>query len=177
MPKRKTMTIIDAIKDPHVFGSLPAFQSLDTWVSWLSWLKAVYALPMTAEELAIYQQCTGRHLPPLKPPSELYSVVGRRGGKSFVSSLTACFIACFSDFKQYLNAGERAALLVLARDRDQARIVFDYVSGILHAVPCLADMIGPERADEIELKNSVNIMVKTSDYRAIRGHSCCCHFG
>ena len=101
--------------------------------------------------------------------SEIYTIVGRRGGKSFISSLTAVYIACFSSFKHYLNTGERAAILVLARDRDQAKIVFNYVSGILHAVAALNAMIAVERADEIELDNDVIIMVKTSDFRAIRG--------
>jgi Phage Terminase len=131
--------------------------------------KAVFALPMDDSELAIYRQCTGRTQPPVKQPSEIYTIVGRRGGKSFISSLTAVFIACFSSFKQYLNAGEKAAILVLARDRDQAKIVFSYVSGILRALPPLAAMIAVERADEIELDNGVVIMVKTSDFRAIRG--------
>jgi hypothetical protein len=170
MKKRtKTFNIIDAINDKDVFGSLPAFSRLDTWASWLTWLKSVFAIPMTADELAIYQKCTGREAPPAKPPAEIFTVVGRRGGKSFISSLTACFIACFSNFKRYLNAGERAAILILARDRDQAKIVFNYVSGILHAVPPLEAMIAVERADEIELDNGVVIMVKTSDFRAIRG--------
>jgi hypothetical protein len=57
----------------------------------------------------------------------------------------------------------------LARDRDQAKIVFSYVAGLLRAIPPLYDMIEVERADEIELNNGVVIMVKTSDYRAIRG--------
>ena len=170
MNKRpKPVTIVDAIAHKQLFGSLPAFSGLDTWASWLTWLKAIYALPMDENELSIYRQCTSRHEPPRIPPSEIFTVVGRRGGKSFISSLTACFIACFSSFKQYLNAGERAAILVLARDRDQARIVFNYVSGILHAVPPLEAMIAVERADEIELDNDVIIMVKTSDFRAIRG--------
>jgi phage terminase large subunit-like protein len=60
-------------------------------------------------------------------------------------------------------------ILVLARDRDQAKIVFNYVRGLLRAVPPLYDMIEAERIDEIELNNDVTIMVKTSDYRAIRG--------
>jgi hypothetical protein len=165
----KTTTIIDAIKHKQLLGSLDAFKSLDSWQSWLVWLKAVFALPMTDSELQTFRQCTGRQNPPTKEPSELYSIVGRRGGKSFISSLTAVFIACFSSFKQYLNAGEKAAILVLARDRDQAKIVFSYVSGILHAVQPLANMIVVERADEIELDNGVIIMVKTSDFRAIRG--------
>jgi Phage Terminase len=124
---------------------------------------------MDDSELAIYRQCTGRTQPPVKQPSEIYTIVGRRGGKSFISSLTAVFIACFSSFKQYLNAGEKAAILILARDRDQAKIVFSYVSGILRAITPLAAMIAVERADEIELDNGVIIMVKTSDFRAIRG--------
>src|SRR5262249_48431929 len=166
---KKQMTIIDAIKDKDTFGNLPAFSNLDTWTSWLAWLQAIYALPMNDGELATYRQCTGRTQPPATQPSEIFTICGRRGGKSFISSLTACFIACFSSFKQYLNAGEKAAILVLARDRDQAKIVFSYVSGILHAIPALSAMIDVERADEIELSNDVIIMVKTSDFRAIRG--------
>jgi hypothetical protein len=165
----KTTTIVDAIHHKQLFGSLPAFSSLDTWASWLTWLKAIYALPMSPDEFAIYQKCTGRPNAPRTSPSEIFTVVGRRGGKSFISSLTACFIACFSDFRKHLNAGERAAILILARDRDQAKIVFNYVSGILHAIPPLNAMIAVERADEIELDNDVIIMVKTSDFRAIRG--------
>src|SRR5262245_49866643 len=170
MNKRtKQFTIIDAIKDKRVFGGLPAFAGLDTWTSWLTWLKAIFALPMDPDELPIYQQATGRTQPPTTQPSEIFTICGRRGGKSFISSLTAVFIACFSSFKQYLNAGEKAAVVILARDLDQAKIVFSYVSGILHAVQPLSAMIDVERADEIELNNGVIVMVKTSDFRAIRG--------
>src|SRR4030095_6098068 len=169
MTKAKRFNIIQAIHHPDLFGSLPALHSLQTWASWITWLKSVFALPMDENELSIYRQCTGRTQPPTKQPSEIYTVVGRRGGKSFISSLTAVFIACFSLFKQYLNAGEKAAIIILARDRDQAKIVFSYVSGILHAVPALAAMIEVERADEIELDNGVIIMVKTSDFTALRG--------
>jgi hypothetical protein len=163
MPAKHTKpTIIDAIRHKQLFGTLPAFSSLDTWASWLTWLKAIYALPMDESELAIYQQCTGRTQPPATQPSEIFTICGRRGGKSFISSLTAVFIACFSSFKSYLNAGERAAILVLARDRDQAGVVFDYVSGIIHAVAPLEATIEVERADEIELDNNVTILVKTA---------------
>ena len=178
MPDKRPVTIIDAIRHRQLFGSLPAFSSLDNLgLVGLHGSKLCLPLPMDEQR--------ARHLPPVhgqeragqaKQPSEIYTIVGRRGGKSFISSLTAVFIACFSSFRQYLNAGERAAILVLARDRDQAKIVFSYVSGILHAVPPLAAMIAVERADEIELDNGVIIMVKTSDFRAIRGlDRCRCH--
>src|SRR5215472_17449356 len=144
---KKAFTIIEAIQHKDVFDSLPAFSSLDSWQGWLVWLKSVFALPMDESEQAIYRQCTGRTQLPAKHPSEIYTIVGRRGGKSFISSLTAVFIACFSSFRKYLNAVEKAAILVLARDRDQPKIVFSYVSGILHAVPALEAMIDVERAD------------------------------
>lgn len=165
----KTVTIIDAILHRQLLGSLPAFKNLSTWAGWLVWLKAAFALPMNDEELAIYRQCTGRNAAPEKEPSETYTIVGRRGGKSLVSALTAVFVACFRQYRQYLNAGEQAVVLVLARDRDQAKIVFRYIKGILSAVSPLAQMIVNEKADEIELDNGVTIMVKTSDFRAIRG--------
>jgi hypothetical protein len=171
MTKRsiKSPTIIDVIRNRHLFGSLPAFQSLATWQAWGTWLKAVFAIAMTAEELSIYRQSTARTEPPSTQPTEVYSIVGRRGGKSFISALTAVFVACFREYRQYLNAGEQAVVLVLARDRDQARIVFRYIKGILSAIQPLYAMVVNETADEIELDNGVTLMVKTSDFRAIRG--------
>jgi hypothetical protein len=52
------MNIITAIHDKHLFK--PLFRDLKTWSSWIVFLKALFALPMTGEELALYQQCTGR---------------------------------------------------------------------------------------------------------------------
>jgi len=75
---KKTFTIIDAIEDTRVFGSLPAFFSLDSWTAWLTWLKAIYALPIDDNELAIYQQSTGRTQPPATQPSEIFTICGRR---------------------------------------------------------------------------------------------------
>jgi hypothetical protein len=59
-------------------------------------------------------------------------------------------VACFGSYKRYLNAGEKAVILVLARDRDQAKIVFSYVAGLLRAIPPLHDMIEVERADRAQ---------------------------
>jgi hypothetical protein len=83
----KPVTIIDAIRHKQLLGSLPAFSSLETWQSWLVWLKAIHALPMDDNELEVYKQCTGRTAPPQVPPTEIFTICGRRGGKSFISSL------------------------------------------------------------------------------------------
>ena len=162
----KQFSIIEAIQHKSLFGGMSAFSDLATWIPWIVWLKALHALPMDDNELAIYQRCTGRKQPPRKPPSEVYCIVGRRGGKSFITSLAAVFAGAFSDPRPYLNAGERAIVLTLARDRDQTRIIFNYISGINHAVPAINAMVVTERSDEIELDNDTTFTVKTSDYRA-----------
>ena len=121
---KSQLDIIDRIGSKHYFGALPAFRNLTTWQSWITWLKAVFALPMDGAELDIFQRCSGRQNPPVTEPTEAYTIVGRRGGKSFISALTAVHVACFRDYRPFLNAGETAVVLILARDRDQAKIVF-----------------------------------------------------
>jgi hypothetical protein len=39
-------------------------------------------------------------------------VSGRRSGKSFISSVVATYLACFSNYGKQLTAGERAVILV-----------------------------------------------------------------
>jgi hypothetical protein len=67
---KKTFTIIDAIHNKDVFGSLQAFSSLDSWQGWTVWLKSVFALQMDDSELAIYRKCTGRTEPPANSRGE-----------------------------------------------------------------------------------------------------------
>jgi len=170
---RKRVDIIQAIRNPKLFGSL--FQSLDTWSAWLVWLKAVFGLPMDDAELELYRKCTGRITFQRENKfKESYAIVGRRGGKSRIVSFAAVFIACFHDFKKYLAPGEKGMVLVLARDRDQAKVVFGYVSAILNEIPALKQMIARQIADELELNNGITIAVKTSDYRAVRGVTIVC---
>ena len=58
-------------------------------------------------------------------------------------------------------------LLTLSRDREQNKVVFNYIRDIL-GVPALNQMFIACLADEIELSNEITIAVKTSDYRAVR---------
>jgi hypothetical protein len=61
-------------------------------------------------ELAIYRLCTAGENPPTVAPSEVYMVSGRRSGKSFISSVVATYLACFSNYAKHLTAGERAVI-------------------------------------------------------------------
>src|SRR5262249_62104850 len=142
----KKIDIIQAIRNPKLFGSM--FKSLDSWQAWIVWLKAVFGLPMDENEAELFQRCTGRKLPKtlleVSGFKESYAVVGRRGGKSRIVSFAGVFIACFYDFSKYLAPGETGMVLILARDRDQAKVVFGYVSAILNTVGALQQMIEHE---------------------------------
>jgi hypothetical protein len=168
---KKKPDIIEAIRHPKIFK--PLLGDLSTWHSWIVWLKSVFGLLMDAAELELYRKCTGRTEPP-QGFKECYAIVGRRGGKSRIVSFAAVFIACFHDFKKYLAPGETGMVLILARDREQAKVVFGYASAILNEVPALQQMIERETADEIELTNGITIAVKTSDYRGVRGVTIVC---
>jgi hypothetical protein len=171
----KRIDIVQAIKNPKLFGSL--FKDLSTWSSWMVFLKAVFGLEMDEGERDLYQRCTGRNSVHAEPNSgfkESYAIVGRRGGKSRIVAFAAVFIACFNDFRKYLAAGERGMCLILARDREQAKVVFGYIAGIIDAVAALKQMVSRQTADEIELNNGITIAVKTSDFRAVRGVTIVC---
>jgi len=170
----KRPDIITAIQNKKLFGSLPRFRSLDTWIAWLVVLKAIFGLELSPDEMVIFQRHTGRICPPLGGSKETYLIIGRRGGKSFISALITCFVSCFTDFSRFITVGETLAVMCLARDKEQARIVFKYVKAILHHVPVLGAMIVAERADEIELSTGVTIMVKASDFGGVRGPTIAC---
>jgi hypothetical protein len=161
------MTIIEATQDQHLFA--PLFRDPATWQAWVVWLKAVFALPMTTEEVELYKRCTGRTIPPDQESTEVYTVCGRRSGKSFIASLTAVYLACFRDYMPYLSPGERAVVWLLARDRSQAGVVFRYISGLFRVSPLLEQMIEKEGAEVLDLVNRVSILVGTSSYRSVRG--------
>jgi hypothetical protein len=96
---RHRLTILDAIADEKLF--LP-WMHRATWATWRVVLSALFALPMTSEQLAIYQAHTGRAAPPTEQVKEAWLVCGRRAGKSFVLALIAAYLAAFFDYRKYL---------------------------------------------------------------------------
>ena len=122
------MHILNALDDSKVFG--PFFKG-DSWSAWRVFLAALFALPMTAEQTAIYQQHTGRSTPPSQASNEAWLVCGRRSGKSFMLATIAVFLAAFKDWRPFLGPGERGTIMVIAADKRQARTIMRYVTGLL----------------------------------------------
>jgi hypothetical protein len=163
------MNIVDAINDPNLFGRW--FKDAESWSAWLAFLSALFGLPMSAEQMAIFASCTGRKVAPITAFGEATLIIGRRGGKSFVLAVIAVFLACFRSYTQYLGPGERATVLVVAADRRQARVIFRYVRGLIAANPMLAKKIERETSESIDLSNSVTIEVGTASHRSVRGYA------
>jgi hypothetical protein len=98
--ERHHTTILDAVDDPHLFGE--HFKDGSTWAAWRVFLAALFGLPMTKAQLAIYQKHTGRNKPPSEPLHEAWLICGRRAGKSFILALIAVYLACFKDWRSML---------------------------------------------------------------------------
>jgi hypothetical protein len=162
------MKITKAISDPKVFG--PFFKG-PSWTAWVAFLTALFALPLTAEQLEIYRKHTGRTEPPSEPLHEAWLCIGRRGGKSFILAVIAVFLACFMDWRPLLGPGEVATIMIIARDRRQARVIKRFVSGLLHEVPMLRGTIEDEAAETITLKNRICIEIHTASFRSTRGYT------
>ena len=156
------MNILRALEDEQVFA--PFFRG-ETWGAWRVFLAALFALPLTAEQLATYQRHTGRSTPPAQPSHEAWLVCGRRSGKSFVLAAVAVFLAAFRDWRPFLGPGERGTIMVIAADRRQARVIMRYVTGPA-AIGAHAGAVDRERdAGAYWPAQSRHIEVHTASFR------------
>ena len=162
------MNLLEALDDEQLFKSRMAGPS---WDGWRTALAALFGLPLDPAGLDLFRRCTGRQTAPTSQVSEFWAIIGRRGGKTFVLSLVAVWIAAFRDFRPYRQEGELVTVLLVAADRTQSRSAFNFIRGLLRGVPMLRRQIVRETADEIELANGVLIEVATNSYRTIRGRT------
>jgi hypothetical protein len=52
------MNIIEAAADPHLFARW--FRDRETWQAWFVFLRALFGLPMSENDRALYERCTDR---------------------------------------------------------------------------------------------------------------------
>jgi hypothetical protein len=163
------VTLLEALRDPNLFGR---FFKGASWAKWKVFLAALIAsAPQGADDLAVFQTCTSRTTWPTSAFAEAVLIVGRRGGKSRTLALLAVYLACFKDYEPYLAPGEVATIAVLAANRSQARVIFRFVLGLLKAVPLLESLIVRHDTESIVLSNRVVIEIATASFRTSRGYS------
>jgi phage terminase large subunit-like protein len=158
-------TVLRAMDHPQLFGRW--FKG-ESWDPWRVFLAALFGLPMSPEPAAFYQQCTGRSKPPETASTEAWVIAGRRAGKSAILAFIACYLACFRDYAPYLQIGERATIRIMSADRDQARVIFRYLTGFMSEIPLLAKLVAKQTSEQIELINSVSIEIGTASFRSAR---------
>jgi len=171
LAKLHGLSILDALDEPALFGA--AIRDHASWEPWRAFLAAMFGLPLLyPHEKELFRVCTGRAEPPNAPVRNVWLICGRRAGKSFCMALVAAYLAVFRNWTPKLSPGERAVVLLVAADREQAKILHRYIAGIL-SVPLLRSLLDNVSADSIELKGRVVIEVVTRSYRAVRGRSVC----
>ncbi len=163
------MNIIESMRSREIFRN--SFEDLRTWGAWEVYLKALFGLEMSAEEGKIYQEHTGNRPRPGKAKQISYVLSGRRSGKSKISSLLACYIATSRDWSKVLSPGEQGYIFLIANDKEQAKILKRYISGILERSPRLKSLIKKNLTWEIQLNNGITIAVRTKNFRTLRGYS------
>jgi hypothetical protein len=165
------LSIIDFVDHDQLLG--PHFEG-PSWDRWRAVLRAAAALPMSQRDCELFAEVAGNRSPPTRRVNELVCAVGRGGGKDSIASAIATHIAATGDFSR-LRAGEKATVLLLACDRDQASIAFNYIRGYFETVPVLTRLLAGRISDDtITLRNGAQIIVGTNTLRAPRGRTFCC---
>jgi hypothetical protein len=164
---RPPRDILDAMTSPTWWG--PWFTDGD-WSAWRAFLAAAFGLPLPEHAGEVLRSCTGLQAAPEARAREVYAIVGRRGGKTKILSLCAAYLAAFVDWRPYLSRGERANVLLVAKDRVQAGIAFQFILSFFLDHPRLKALVdGEPHQDAIVLRNQVTIRVASASFRGLRG--------
>jgi hypothetical protein len=157
-------TIIDAIADPRLFGACEAFRGgLGSWRAWLTFLRAVYGLPMDADDLGLFERHTGRQTPRPGGYVEAVAVVGRQSGKSQIAAAICAYEALRS------KSRGAYALLVAQDERGVKRTLFGYVREPFAASAVFSRELAKETADTLTLRSGVSLGCYPCRPAALRG--------
>lgn len=166
------MSIMGAINDPRIFGKHFA-KDPGSWAAWFAFLRTLFGEPLDDDDLAVFRECTSRQ-EPHGPYKQATLCCGRRGGKSYIMALIAVYLAAFRDYRPYLAAGERAMIVIVCPDRDQAQNLLRFIEGMFEESKVLSKLIEHQTRDTFELNTRVTISVMTASYKTIRGYTIAC---
>jgi hypothetical protein len=159
------VTILDALRDPHLFGALLPFRDLASWQAWLTFLSAVYGLPMCESQIATFRAHTGRSAPRPSGYSEAVAIVGRQSGKTRIAATLAVFEAITAPSDQ----AETYALLVSQDHRAALRTLLKYAIAPFDFVPMFTASVVSRVADTLSLTNGLSIAAYPCRPAAVRG--------
>jgi hypothetical protein len=168
MPKApQTFSIIGAMESQALFQR---WYSGPSWSGWKTILRAAYNLPMDDRDREFLRSVADREAPGQRV-KELWVAAGRRSGKDSVASLCAAFAAATFNQGHLLRPGERALILCLASDRQQAKICLEYCRSLFTSTPMLRKLITRETQLGFELSNGCDVEIGTTSHRSVRGRA------
>jgi hypothetical protein len=127
-------------------------------------------LPPGAGAGDIYEACTGRTTWPSVQARLVSLIVGRRGGKSYITAIIGIYLACCRTYR--LKLGTKGMVMILARDKEQAGVIRGYILAFLKAIEPLAMMLADTPNQKlIELKNGLTIEVRAVSEGGTRGYT------
>jgi hypothetical protein len=154
-----------SLDDPNLLGNcLPG----PSWKPWRTFLIGCMGEPLDDAERAIWKAITGREREPEHRCEEVIGIVGRRGGKSRATATLAGYIAGCCDHPA-LVPGERGQVMCVAADTEQAGVLLNYIEATFRTSPLLRQLVETRTQRMIKLTNRVDIAVRASDYRRVRG--------
>lgn len=131
--------------------------------------RAAANLQKNASTLEIFQGCTGRLNWPMTRAKIVSLIVGRRGGKSYITAIIGIFLATR---KYKLKLGTKGMVMILARDREQAGVIRGYILAFLRVLDELREQFADDPTQKlIELKNGITIEVRAAGEAGTRGYT------
>jgi hypothetical protein len=168
-PDLASFTILQAMSEPRLWRGW--FRNPESWGAWRAFLSVLFGLPLSADDLDLFRRCTGRSVAPEGGFTEAWLIVGRRGGKSRILALIACYLAIFRDWSRYLSPGETGTIKVLAADKRQARVIHRYARSFLRVPAIAEEFLVRDTDEEIILSNGVTIEIQAANFRSVRGYT------
>jgi len=161
------VTIVDALKNPALFGGLATFKNLSTWSRWMVLLKAIEGLPLDEQERHIFEKHTAR---PYNPPpggyAEIVIILGVQSGKSRIAGVLIGYGA--------LKGQPGTYALALCQDhRGAMRVLLRYAREPFESLDLFKAEVVRSTADTLELKNGVTLAAYPCRPEAVRGLRAC----
>lgn len=159
---RRKLDFVRALQSRDLFGGLPCFRDLESWARWRVFAKAVHGLPLTSDELGVFQHHTGRTSPAPGGHPETVCIVGVQSGKSRMAGTLAAYSAMIGEPGTY-------SILVSQDHRAAMRTLFGYAKEPFEKNEALQDEIVKPTADTLELRSGVFLAAYPCRPAAIRG--------
>lgn len=167
--KAIAVSIVDALQDRSLFGRLPAFHDLSTWLRWLVFLRALYGLPLSADDEATFCRHTGRSRYVGRPGGfpEAVAIVGRQAGKDRIGAVVSGYEAIVAPPEP--DDAEIYSASIAQDQRSSLRTAFAYATTPFRVAPLLAEAVTNRTAAAWTLDNGVTLAAYPCRPAAIRG--------